>query len=229
MKTIRFAAINDHIETPLPARNYVPDWYKKMERFFGSGNKPKFVNGGVNKTVKLCVPLLDSLTAGYMVTSWQDILVEQHDGNPVLLWSGDVDIARVRPNNGSSSLPVPAGHNSTDFTWYNPICIKTPKGYSALITHPFNRYDLPFTTTSGVVDADATMNDGSVPFFLKEGFEGIIPKGTPLFQVIPFKRDNWQHEVDSSILAEAAKNKHNANSVLSGWYKSNVWKRKTFN
>ena len=32
--------------------------------------------------------------------------------------------------------------------------IETPPGYSMLITHPFNRPDLPFTTLTGLVDCD---------------------------------------------------------------------------
>ena len=30
-----------------------------------------------------------------------------------------------------------------------------PAGYSLLITHPFNRHDLPFVTLTGLVDADS--------------------------------------------------------------------------
>jgi hypothetical protein len=32
---------------------------------------------------------------------------------------------------------------------------------------------------------------GNIPFFIKEGFSGVIPKGTPIAQVIPFKRESW--------------------------------------
>ena len=31
---------------------------------------------------------------------------------------------------------------------------------------------------------------------LKEEFTGIIPKGTPLAQIIPFKRESWSMETD---------------------------------
>jgi len=32
-----------------------------------------------------------------------------------------------------------------------------PAGYSLLITHPFNRHDLPFVTLTGLVDADSLL------------------------------------------------------------------------
>lgn len=229
MKLIKFSTTNEHIDVPEPAKKYIPDWYKKFERFYGSGNTPKFVNGHVNKTAKHCMPLLDGLTAGYMVTTWLDILVEQHDGKPVLSWSGKPDIVKMRSSMGNEPFPIPAGHDSTHFVWCNETHIKTPSGYSVLITHPNNRFDLPFTTVGGIMDTDVTSHEGNLPFFIKEGFEGTIPKGTPIFQVIPFKRENWRSEVDRNISKEASKNAFDSSSVLFGWYKSTVWKRKTYN
>jgi hypothetical protein len=98
-----------------------------------------------------------------------------------------------------------------------------------MISHPANRFDLPFTTLSGIVDSDTALHEGNLPFFIKEGFEGLIPKGTPIFQIIPFKRENWKSEIDRDISIEANKNAFSAGSVLFGWYKSKVWKRKTYN
>jgi hypothetical protein len=36
-------------------------------------------------------------------------------------------------------------------------------------------------------------------------FEGMIPKGTPIAQVIPFKRENWAMEIgdDSDLIAQS--------------------------
>jgi hypothetical protein len=34
-----------------------------------------------------------------------------------------------------------------------------------------------------------------MPFFLREGFTGVIPAGTPFVQILPFKRENWTSEV----------------------------------
>lgn len=229
MKTIKFSTTDKYIDTPIPAKKFVPDWYKKLEKFLGSGNSPKFVNGHVNKTAKHCMPLLDGFTAGYMVVTWVDILVEQREGKPVLQWAGGPDIVKMRPSAGNDFMPVPAGHDSANFVWCNQTHIKTPVGYSIMVTHPSNRFDLPFTTLSGVIDTDTPLHDGNLPFFLKEGFEGTIPKGTPIFQVVPFKRENWESKIDRSISNEANKNAFDAGSVLFGWYKSTVWKRKTYN
>jgi hypothetical protein len=69
--------------------------------------------------------------------------------------------------------------------------IQPPKGYGALLTHPINRYDLPFSTTSGYVDFDEYPLPGNVSFHVKDNFEGVIPAGTPLMSIIPIKREAW--------------------------------------
>jgi hypothetical protein len=54
-----------------------------------------------------------------------------------------------------------------------------------------NRFDLPFTTTSGIMDSDSYSTSGNLPFFIKKGFTGVIPAGTPIAQLIPIKRTSW--------------------------------------
>jgi hypothetical protein len=105
---------------------------------------------------------------------------------------------------------------------------QTPPGYSSLITHPLNRHDLPFITLSGLVDTDMTMARGNLPFFLKEGFEGVIPAGTPMFQIIPFKRENWQMEEDKSIMKIGLENEFLTKKSVYGWYKNNKWNKKLY-
>ena len=38
--------------------------------------------------------------------------------------------------------------------FHNLWTIEAPEGYALLFTHPVNRFDLPFTTLSGLVDCD---------------------------------------------------------------------------
>ena len=47
-----------------------------------------------------------------------------------------------------------------------------------------------------IVDSDVSVHDLTVPMWIKEGFEGVVPKGTPLVQVTPFKRVDWEAEFD---------------------------------
>ena len=50
---------------------------------------------------------------------------------------------------------------------------------------------------SAIVATDTYHDRINFPFVWtgKEEWEGVIPSGTPLIQVIPFKRDDFQHEI----------------------------------
>jgi hypothetical protein len=93
-----------------------------------------------------------------------------------------------------------------------------------------NRYDLPFYTMSGIVESDVWGLPVFTAFFLKRNFIGIIPKGTPIFQIIPFKRDSWELE---EVETNDELNKHelmaeNRRSRLYGYYKEVAWIKKSF-
>jgi|14BtaG_2_1085337.scaffolds.fasta_scaffold62881_1 hypothetical protein len=73
----------------------------------------------------------------------------------------------------------------------NPWCIKTPKGWSVQIKNPANNFENDIHILEGVVDTDEYGVPILFPFVWtgSERGEFIIPKGTPIAQVIPFKRE----------------------------------------
>jgi hypothetical protein len=227
-KIIKFSTPSENadiIDLPSSAKKFVPDWYRQSERF--QGGKLKIVDGAGNHALKSCVPFLDGLISGYMATLWTDLYVEQTPAGTVMQWRVGPDPASRR-NNINPTLPIPHGHEETHYAWRSIFNIETPKGYSCLITHPLNRFDLPFTTLSGVVDTDGVLARGNVPFFLKKDFEGIIPMGTPIFQIIPFKRENWASEKDEALNKKGAENEYNTSRHAYGWYKNFKWNKKSY-
>jgi len=81
--------------------------------------------------------------------------------------------------------------------WMNPWAVKTPKGYSSLFIQPMHR-ESPFTILPGVVDTDTYTAPVNFAFVLNDiNFEGLIPAGTPIAQVIPIKRDEWKMSLGS--------------------------------
>ncbi len=226
---------------PKPAKFYMPEWYKESASFFNYDNnsytnKLSFKEAGrVSGTAKICMPFLDTLSFGYIQETWCDIFIEYK--NQQLFYhysySPDFPIISDRSIDSIAKMPIPVGFNKDlIFHWsrvWNPIL---PKGYSALITHPFNRDDLPFKCVSGIIDSDRYFLNGKVGFFLKENFAGLIPKGTPMYQIIPFKKDSWETKkinLKNKILKNIEGQKYNIQSVFSGGYKKNYWNKKSFN
>jgi len=203
-----------------PMLKVVPEWYKKMPK---TTNSP--VTGEELRTAKACVPFLDALTSGYSICLTQDVFVEQSEQGPVFRYAENYGTVGARPVEQTNPMPTPHGYSPYAFTWQTKVSIKLPKGYSAIYTHPFNRFDLPFVTITAVVDHDGSISGGNSPFYLKEGFSGLIPKGTPITQVIPFLREDWDSKEIEGPVEEGRsydfKGPHD-------WYRKFRWQRKTY-
>ncbi len=224
MKKIKFDISEEQLPGIEPIRNTIPQWYKDSERYVGG--KP--ILSPSNNAMKLCVPFLDAFTQGYSIPLICDVQVLNTNIGQECSWKTDPEPLATRDPMFAKTLPVPSGHSPVHYVWRLKVALELPKGYSLLITHPLNRHDLPFTTMSGIIDADFDLHGGQVPFFLKEGFEGIIPMGTPIAQVIPFKRENWSSERSPGLWDKATLNSKRAYMVTSGWYKRTHWKKKSF-
>lgn len=224
-----FAGDPEFLDIPRPARNYIPDWYVNIDRHLN--NKPQSTLEQTSKSVKTCVPFLDSMTSGYTIELWTDIQIHQTPDGPMIIPAAWPNPTTMRHAPQNETIPVPMGCGPHHLTWLVPFHFQTPPGYSLMFQHPHNRFDLPFVSLSGVVDADAEggITKGNFPFFLKEGFEGIIPVGTPLLQVTPFRRERWLAEKDVSILDNNDRLFFLASRLINGgFYKSRAWKKKYY-
>jgi hypothetical protein len=183
----------DGLEQPQPASKFIPDWYKNMDSYIGGDKKPSG-DGGSKATVKRCMPVFDAISAGYIITSPADVYVTIKDGQQYFEWSSlglisfhPIEQAPEHPNRKPHAYPK----------WMNPWAIKTPKGYSVLFTQPMHRESV-FNILPGIVDTDTYTAPVNFPMVINDpNFEGLIPKGTPIAQVIPFKREGWQMEIGS--------------------------------
>jgi hypothetical protein len=141
-------------------------------------------------TAKKCIPFLDSLTSGYTQELACDVYIEcnteEDDPEINYRWSGEFRPLSTRreDTNSSNSMPHFPGYYKTEFHWNTFWEPKTPPGYSTFYFHPANRFDLPFITHNGIIDTDKWPITGPLPFVIKKGFSGLIPAGTPIYQMI---------------------------------------------
>lgn len=191
---IKFLAQSEHVwnvrERPIPAVKKLPNWWKNMSVYTNSERKFS-LDPAPNLSVKKCVPTLDIFSAGYYMPLWSDVLIEQENDFPLAKWNGKELLFETWNSGQVSNFEFEEKYSRTTFKYYHGWTIKTPPGWSSFIIHPVAYPNLPFKSISGIVDTDVFDGEINVPFIIKKGFEGVIEKGTPMFQIIPFKRDNW--------------------------------------
>ena len=224
MRLIKFISFAEKKQLVLPSISKIPQWWKD-----GEFELPGGANG-----MKTCIPFMEVMNSGYTINDPFDIFVSKtEEENISVKWNAPnegkwTEFIQERPKELGFNIPRPAGHSPNHFVWSSLWGWKTPKGYSTLVTHPFNRFDLPFTTLSAIVDSDDFNGNGNIPFFIKENFEGIIPEGTPLFTLFPYKRDKWKSWVDDS---EVNKINHKQLKEIRDpgmSYKKRFWKKKVY-
>jgi hypothetical protein len=206
---------------PKPASRYIPEEFKKLQRF---------KEGNLHiKTIKTCVPFLDSLTMGYIIPFDQDYVIDPTEEDfsvvPANLEQNDFGF------HNQAQLPADwqktAGENAGKF--HNKWLIKTPPGYSCLFIKPMNRVESRFDIISGVVDTDTYINVINFPFVLnKRDEQFLVKKGEPMVQVIPFKRESWKMWSGFYIEKAHGKVMRLLNSEWVDRYKNMFWKKKTY-
>tara|TARA_R110000822_G_scaffold91624_1_gene211160 strand:- start:5089 stop:5841 length:753 start_codon:yes stop_codon:yes gene_type:complete len=246
-KDIEFIAhesyIDNHLDKdtwPKPASHFVPDWYKEVKHSLDE------------HTVKGCMPFLDSLTAGYIITFPQDMRVEKKitERGEEFFWSFAYSKTSLNPlavnvntrlmesmhtpNQLGSKCPYHKVNNETNgyLKVMNPWTIKTPPGYSCLFLPPLNNPDFRFQVISGIVDTDLFDQPVNLPIITntlhKDIEDCLIKKGTPLAQVIPFKRENWSSSYKKDKGRDLLYKFNLWKSTFIWTYKNKIWKKKTW-
>jgi hypothetical protein len=191
--------LEGHLPPPVPATLGIPDWLKAMPAKAFSA-----INTRDEETIKRCPPFIDAMTCGFLIPLLCDIRVE----NGEITWDNKI------PPGGALDFPrSPIGFHDEGqvagtplfesdrfvIKFHNLWTIEAPEGYAVFFTHPVNRFDLPFITLSGLVDCDR-YTDNWIHFpahWHNKDFQGVLPKGTPIAQCIPVKRENWIAQTSS--------------------------------
>lgn len=247
-KGIEFSAHEDYFalkeDYPIPAKLNIPEWYKKLDHTL------------LDKTIKGCMPFLDSLTAGYILKIPQDFHVRHNVDNKnekgeifkdsfqtfglqniqqfvqaknINLNSG-TDIHLIKQVKGSPFIEK--NKNLPFYKILNPWRIKTPKGYSCLFVPPLNNSDDRFSIISGIVDTDTFPSEINFPIILNGDkypvLETTIKKGTPYVQIIPFKRDSWKMNLKPRNQKEVQKSRFFYELSIFELYKNRYWNKKSW-
>lgn len=232
-------SLRDQRTKPSPAKNFIPDWYKDMVPFDKSESNPngrKIIidNKISNATAKKCTPMLDGMTSGYIVPLWCDIQVKQEKNKidnkfyPKISWRIDLDVFEIH-GISSRDIPAPFGYDQIVFKFLTYFNIRTPPGYSIMISSPSGHYRLPFHAIPAIIDSDKSMIDNNFPCWIQSEFEGIVEKGTPMVQITPFKRIDWKSKLSKRTFEEYQLDYAiGFDSNIINNYVRNIWSKKNY-
>lgn len=218
---------------PVSVASAIPEWWKTQESHLN--NDQGVYRGTMLLTVKKCQAIFDSMTFGYYLKCPTDISIDATgDTLRVQLTS---DIMGMQQHLVSNHLkeqmikyPIPDYFHPEVVRIHPMWLVKTEEGYSSLFVSPMHGEDSPIKAVPGVIDTDEYPSDGYLSFFVKKGFKGIIKQGTPIIQVIPFKRDDWQSSINKDKDSDSKIKEKNlgVRSVFQNGYRMKFWKKKTY-
>ena len=208
------------IAEPVAARTVIPQWFKDLR-----GADPDHVsatNDGL--TVKRCLPFLDAMSTGWIVPLAATVRLDITDDGKHVDCGWEFDRTMV-----SNHTPFQVAGNPHEprppMKFHNYWTIRTAPGWSCLFTAPLNRPHPVVQVLSGIVDTDSFPTPVNFPF-IAIGTDGVhtLPKGTPLVQVIPFRRDDAAVAgvVRSETAADEEDRRRTHRSIQSGgsWYRN---------
>ena len=205
MSIIKFYPFSEETRSvfpePTPSSKNIPEWYKRQPAY-GVPEEGQMKVGSSASTVKRCMPVFDGITSGYTIYIPCDIFIDATNPDK-LTWSVPLVASQMKRDLVSSHSPEQVSEYPLETDKYHKELFRilpfwavgTAKGYSCLFMQPFHRDPVPFRVFGGIIDTDAFIADGHYSLQIEKGFKGVIERGTPLVQVIPFKREEWKMEI----------------------------------
>jgi hypothetical protein len=208
------------IAPPVPAKSYVPDWFRRLPAVDAAVAS----KNDTGLTIKRCMPFLDAMSTGWILPLAATVRLDIRDGGAWVEGGWDFDKTMVS-NHGLHQVRGNPWGNRPPRKFHNYWTIVTPPGWSCLFVDPLNRPNGVFEVLGGVVDTDTYRSLIHFPFFAT-GPDGVhvIEKGSPLVQVIPFRRDTT--EIAAEIGPETAEDRATRERILrstraeTGWYRT---------
>jgi len=193
---IKFLYHHEHqgvFPEPIAANKVLPSFYKSL--------KPQSDDSVQSSTAKRCIPFLEAASAGYIIPLWADLEVKANNGEISLTFPDDLPMSESL---GQHSIEQLKGYplenkpyGSSLMKFINPWTIETPEGYSCMFMSPSNHFETRFQIIDGIVDTDNYYTQINFPFVWTGGDGSFfIPQGTPLVQVVPFKRQETTSVVE---------------------------------
>lgn len=176
----------------VPAKKLIPDWYRTLKQ-----DTQLHPGGPTIPTIKQCPPVTDFITSGYIIPNPYELTMnpKSEPGNfESFDWNSDVNYDLSVHHHKMCPVTI----KGTKRHWVkikHPWIVKTPPGYSCLFVQPFFFFNPDLHLFPAIVDTDKHDLPVEFPGYSLHNRTITINKGDPLMQIIPFKRDEWTHNI----------------------------------
>jgi len=119
-----------------------------------------------------------------------------HSSNPVNVYFNEACPAKIQDKKSPSNY----------FKFTTDWSIITPPGYSCLIMQPYYFFRTDINIMPAIIDTDKFHEKIPVVGFMTgTDSEARFVAGDPLLQIIPFKRDSWESEIEAGSILKQSK------------------------
>jgi hypothetical protein len=189
--------LGDKLIQPKPAAAFVPKWWQQVpkttNRMKWFGDNPIEVTA---PTAKQCPSFAHWFSQGYVLPAWCDIKINHDPVTDLYTWSAGregspykIDIHENDQLLSHSDLIYFGRKPSLVFKLVSPWYITTPKNWSIYQLPMFYHNSQDWVVLPGVIDTDNSHEINQQILYFGNGKDVFIPKGTPLVQYVPFKRE----------------------------------------
>jgi len=213
---------------PKPTKAFIPDWFKNIPShgFIKTLDNGEITDFPDNQTVKSCPSFPDYFSQGYVIPMWTDLIIKYEEATKTWSYLMPGQEFKMESHSNDQFLShVDAnflGRKSEFvFKFISPWTLRTPKGYSVLQLPMLYHFNDNFSVLPGIVDTDTSHEINQQVVYHGAGKELLIPRGTPIAQYIPFKRENYDMTValeDESMQEAMAKNRLLLTTKFTGAY-----------
>jgi hypothetical protein len=218
MSVVEFHTRPEHIDQiphPYPASEQLPEWLKEMPTDWDKGG-----------TIKRCPPFLAAMTAGYIIPAPSDSTLYMSEKGELTASGKDFNYLGLHFPEQTAGTPL---GKARIVKFINPWVIVTPGEYVCFITAPLNRFQIPFTALSGIVETGEFYREINLPMAcaLQPGQRYRLLRGMPMIQVIPMRREEFASKVGTIDAAKHAQ-QDAMFEASPHFYKEHFWKKMSF-
>ncbi|MEM6279720.1 MAG: hypothetical protein AAF733_09595 [Verrucomicrobiota bacterium] len=183
---------------PAPAAKFYPKWLRSLKSHYHRETEfqtyPPELKTRQNATIKACPAVNDYLRTGFVLPLWCDFAITFHkDGG--FSWQTPNNEFEITTHPREQYDTMPNRGFPTELKFISPWYCRTPPGYSFRALPCYYHFDHLWSALPGVVHADQNHTTHINALFHIEEGQIVLPRGTPMMHIIPFRREKYELDV----------------------------------